>query len=170
MLATHRDAEHRYEELRAMALAVAQSSAPQGVRLSAINFEALNAIKEWRKSAKRQVDWDWLEGYSAFQYRYPKRFEVALWQESELIALSLGRPTYHGDHLRLDFVEARPKDLGPRSPVFNEILVAYGIYARMINARQIRIMHPINEEVKDYYKSFGYQYVAKQDYLYKEVL
>jgi len=54
--------------------------------------------------------------------------------------------------------------------VFDEVLVAYGIYARMINARQIRIMHPISDEVKAYYATFGYEYIAKQDYLFREVL
>ena len=54
--------------------------------------------------------------------------------------------------------------------MFDEVLVAYGIYARMINAKQIRIMHPIGDDVKAYYETFGYRYVAKQDYLFREVL
>lgn len=72
--------------------------------------------------------------------------------------------------LRLDFVEAWPRDLGDRPNVFNEVLVAYAVYARMINAKKIRIMHFINDDVKTYYETFGYCYVAKQDYLFREVL
>lgn len=172
MLATHMDAEQRYEELRKLALEYAQEgvSANRNLRFKLITSDALNAAKSWNSSAMRQVDWDWVEGYAAFKFRYPKRFEVALWQNSGLITLSMGRPTYNGSALRLDFVEARPRDLGERQSVFDEVLVAYGIYARLVNARQIRIMHPINNEVKAYYSSFGYTYVAKHDYLFRDVL
>lgn len=86
-----------------------------------------------------------------------------------MIGLSLGRPTYHGNHLRLDFVEARPAALGPRSPVFGSIDVAYEVYAGLLNARQIRIMNPINTIVRNYYRTFGYEYVAKKNYLFREL-
>lgn len=169
MLATHLDAERRYDALRKIALEETQRGASAAMRFTGITPEALMLARSWKDSPTRQVDWDWLAGYSAFQFRYPKRFELALWEINDLVALSLGRPTYEGQHLRLDFVEARPRNLGLRPPVFEEILIAYGIYARLLNARQIRIMHPVNETVRDYYKSFGYSYVAKQDYLFREI-
>jgi len=49
-------------------------------------------------------------------------------------------------------------------------LLGYGIYARLINAKQIRIMHPVNERVRTYYEKFSYRYVASGDYLFREVL
>ncbi len=82
----------------------------------------------------------------------------------------MGRPTYEGQHLRLDFVEARPRELGPRPRLFEEILLAYAVYAKLLGAKQLRIMHPINDFVREYYQSYGYTYVAKQDYLFKDVL
>lgn len=94
---------------------------------------------------------------------------MALWQQSALISLSRSAHVSRSA-LRLDFIEARPRNLGDRPAVFEEVLVAHGIYARLINARQIRIMHPINDEVRAYYESFGYRYVAQHDYLYREVL
>ena len=72
--------------------------------------------------------------------------------------------------MRLDVIEARPKDIGDRPSVFDEILLAYGVYARMIGATGIRIMNPINNEVKAYYESYGYKYIPKGDYLYREVI
>ena len=174
MLATHIDAEQRYTKLRKMALDTAQrtfqNAGKQNITATAITSMALSASKQWDQSPTRQVDWDWFEGYNAFKFRYPKRFEIALWETNKLIGLSMGRPTYHGTALRLDVVEASPPDLGDRPPIFDLILVAYGIYARFINASEIRIMNPINDEVKHYYESFGYTYVAKNDYLYREVL
>lgn len=170
MQRTHLDAEHRYDRLRKLALEYAQQGTANNLEFRVITSSALQATRLWDNSITRLVEWNWIEGYQAFKFRYPKRFEVAIWRDDDLLALSMGRPTYQGNHLRLDFIEARPRDLGQRPPVFDEMLVAYGIYARLLNARQLRIMHPINDDVKAYYETFGYVYVPKHDYLYKEVL
>lgn len=169
MLVTHQDAERRYSELRRIALETAQLGAAPGVRFASITADALAAAGAWGTSPTRAVAWNWLEGYSAFRFRYPKRFELALWNAGRPVALSLGRPTYNGRHLRLDLVEAQPRDLGPRPQTLPDILVAYAIYARMLDAKQIRIMHPINDEVTRYYESFGYHYIASGDYLFRDV-
>jgi hypothetical protein len=50
-----------------------------------------------------------------------------------------------------------------------DVLVAYVIYARLLNAEQIRIMHPVNDDVTRYYEGYGYRYVASGDYLFWEV-
>jgi len=39
-------------------------------------------------------------------------------------------------------------------------------YAKALGASQLRIMNPINADVKNYYEKFGLTYVAKGDYLY----
>ena len=95
---------------------------------------------------------------------------MALWESKKLIGLSMGRPTYQGTALRLDVVEASPSDLGDRPNIFETVLLGYGIYARLINAKQIRIMNPVNERVKSYYEKYNYKYVATGDYLFKVVL
>ncbi|MGI9278898.1 MAG: hypothetical protein ACR2PX_04610 [Endozoicomonas sp.] len=81
----------------------------------------------------------------------------------------MGRPTYFGTALRLDVVEASPVDLGKRPGIFGAVLLGYNVYARLLNAKQVRIMNPINEQVKAYYESFGYQYVTEGDYLFMEL-
>ncbi|WP_250461652.1 hypothetical protein [Microbulbifer litoralis] len=173
MLATHMDAEQRYDVLRREALQIAvetlRTQDIDNIQLSAITVEALNLSRRWSLSNARKVDWDWQEGYRIFRFRYPKRFELAIWEHNRLIGLSMGRPTYHNQHMRLDVVEAAPADLGQREGIFETVLLAYGIYARLINARQIRIMHSLNEQVRTYYESFGYKYVQNGDYLYAEV-
>lgn len=174
MLATHLDAELRYSIIRKEALNAAteilSNQNGPSIILSEINSQALNASKEWQKSKTRIKNWDWVEGYAVFKFRYPKRFEMALWESKKLIGLSMGRPTYQGTALRLDVVEASPSDLGDRPSIFETVLLGYGIYARLINAKQIRIMNPANEKVKTYYEKYHYQYVASGDYLFKEVL
>lgn len=174
MLATRFDAERRYSKIRKEALAVAteivQSGGNASLKLSEIDAKALSVSKTWELSPARLADWDWVAGYNIFRKRYPKRFEMALWETGKLIGLSIGRPTYHGTALRLDVVEAAPLDLGERSSIFDSVLVAYGVYARLINAKEIRIMNPINKEVRSYYEKFDYKYVQKGNYLYREIL
>ena len=111
MLATHLDAEHRYNDLRRIAYDTAQMGAAPGVRFTGITADAFSSARSWASSPTRQVAWDWFDGYSAFRFRYPKRFELALWSANRLLALSLGRPTYNGNHLRLDLVEAQPRGM-----------------------------------------------------------
>jgi len=173
MLASHLDAETRYSLIRSEALNVTtellRTQVNSRLRATDINAMALSASKEWEQSNTRIKNWDWVEGYSAHKFRYPKRFEMALWNADRLIGLSMGRPTYHGIALRLDVVEAAPIDLGDRPPILRSTLLGYEIYGTLINARQIRIMHPVNQEVKSYYETYGYQYVEKGDYLFKDI-
>ena len=74
------------------------------IQLTEITAQALSASKQWNESQVRVKDWDWVKGYAAFRFRYPKRFEMALWESRKLIGLSMGRPTYQGTALRLDVV------------------------------------------------------------------
>lgn len=164
------DAEQRYSKIRSLALEIAQNSIDDKFKLTTITPKALEATRLWRKSDLRPYNWDWQENYNYYLTRYPKRFEVALWENNTLVTISLGRPTYNATGLRLDIVEAMPRDLGERSTTFGTILFAYEVYARMLNANHIRIMNPINETVKNMYETYGYTYVAKGDFLTKGIL
>lgn len=170
MLATHLEAENRYDSIRKITIAAAQRKLAQRPEyadfvLETFSGKALIASQSWRRSAKRRVDWDWIDGYSSFKFRYPKRFELAVWHKKSLISLTLGRPTYNGTALRLDFIEANPDNPGDIR-VFPVVLLAMMVYAEALGAAELRVMKPINEEVKKYYESVGLIYVEKGDYLY----
>jgi len=173
MLSTHIDAEKRYHSIRSETLRQAQKklsarSEYTDLILRTFDSRALSISKTWEKSRDRWVDWDWLDGYSAFKFRYPKRFELAVWHKNTLASLTLGRPTYRGTALRLDFIEASPLDKVEFS-VFPVTLVAMTAYAKALGATSIRVMNPINDEVKRYYESMGLVYVTSGDYLYTRV-
>lgn len=170
MLATHQDAEKRYGAIRTKVLAVAESMLKgnfPGLQLKTIDTEALKAVEGWAGHPGRRVNWDWAESYPELCFRHPKRFECAIWNRGQLNGLSLGRPTYRGGSLRLDFVEATPGDKD--IPVMDVVVVAMQTYADMLGARELRIMHPINERVKSYYASHGFTYVSRGDYLYLRI-
>lgn len=169
MLATHRDAEERYTHIRKAVIEQVNSDfANRGERSNnarLIDNMALSQTKGWASSPKRRVDWDWIEGYNAFKFRYPKRFEMALWHNGKLASLTLGRPTYTGARMRLDFIEAspvKPQDL----KVFEISLFAIAIYAQALGAHELRVMNPVNDYVRNYYARFGLIYVPSGDYLY----
>jgi hypothetical protein len=169
MLATHLDAERRYNEIRKTALRAISSQVPQGLSLGfkLIDESALTASKKWALSSGRAVDWDWVEGYGSFKFRYPKRFELALWHKDKLVSLSLGRPTYTGTSLRLDVIEGSPEEREIK--VFPAVIAAMAVYATGLGASEIRVMNPINDSVKDYYANEGFKYVAKGNFLYKKL-
>jgi hypothetical protein len=164
------DAERRYEKLRALALETAQNAMDNKLRLTQITTDALQATRPWENSPQRRYPWDWKKNYDIYRMTYPKRFEVAVWENNILTAISLGRPTYNATGLRLDIVEAMPRDLGERSSVFGTVIMAYEVYARMINANHIRIMNPVNGTVKSFYEKYGYTYIPKGDYLTRDIL
>jgi len=169
MLATHIDAERRYNDIRKTGLRAVSSQVSSGLSLEfkLINEAALTASRKWALSSDRLVDWDWIEGYKNFKFRYPKRFELALWHKSKLVCLSLGRPTYAGNSLRLDVIEGSPEEREIK--VFPAVIAAMTVYAYALAAKEIRIMNPINKTVKDYYTNEGFTYVANENYLYKQL-
>ncbi len=169
MRTTHLAAEERYDALRKAALRAAKMLLPNSgsIDLRLVDFEALAAAKKWAASPSRFLDWDWAGGYRDFRFRHPKRFELAIWHESALVGLCLGRPTYHGGGLRLDFAEASPE--GRAIQIMPIMLFAMTGYATAIGASEIRLVHPVNEQVRKYYESLGLTYVAKGDYLFRRL-
>ena len=170
MLSTHLDAERRYNQIRRETLKAAESQIRRTylhLRLTLFDATVLNAAQVWKTHPKRRVSWDWFSGYQSFKFRHPKRFEAAVWYKDKLNGLSLGRPTYNGSSLRLDFIEASPEDR--EIAVFDIIVVAMRTYADMLNAKELRIMHPINDRVKAYYASRGFKYIENGDYLSRRI-
>ena len=169
MLATHRDAEERYTIIRQAVIDEVNKeflrANQNSFKAKLIDHSALSQSQIWGLSQKRRVDWDWVIGYGAFKYRHPKRFEMALWHNGTLVSLSLGRPTYSGTKLRLDFIEGNP-DKPPSVKVFHPTFLAMVGYAQALGADELRVMSPVNGDVKRYYEQFGLSYVASGNYLF----
>ncbi|MEC8525042.1 MAG: hypothetical protein VXZ24_12470 [Pseudomonadota bacterium] len=158
MQASHQEVLERYDVFREQARDLAYQSLPRHLKnaltLAGIDHKALNAFATWRQMPERQVDWDWefSRGYKTF---YPKAFDLSVWEGNRLSALSLGRPTYHGTEMRLDFVERVPGTCLYAGDMFSISLLAYETYASLIGAKKIRIMNPLNDVLVKYYMSHG---------------
>lgn len=155
----HRKAEEKYALIRDQARSITQDLLPYGeksaISLEAIDHRALSQFKIWQDSTERLVHWPWDTGYREYAKQHPKRFEMATWYHNTLCSLSIGRPTYSGSRMRLDFVERRPGINPLKGKIAAINLTAIEVYARLIDAQEVRIMHP-DENLLDYYASFGY--------------
>lgn len=100
------------------------------------------------------MDWDWSFANS-YSNVYPKSLDLSVWFGNTLCSLSLGRPTFKGTEMRLDFIERSPVDCPYAGEMFRVSLLAYEIYGELIGAKKLRIMEPMNKKLIEYYTSFG---------------
>lgn len=180
MQATHLEAEHRYESFRKMAREAIHRELPYSdranIKLTEISSSALVYSKLWVADAKRRVDWPWGEGYRNYAFSHPNRFELATWYGNTLAGLSLGRPSYAGTRLRLEFIEANPSNNPLKGRIVPITISVAELYANIIGASELRIIDPIDKRLIEYYSSFGYRYCTGRSeknqthYLVKELL
>lgn len=165
MNAAHKFAEGKYQSLRESSLRIAEATLPAAlknvVNLDGINSLALAKANLWEQSPKRHDDasWSWRKGFGSYAKYHPKRFELAIWfAKAQLCGLSLGKPTYSGSRLRLDFIEGAPGNHPLKGKVVELTVLAAKTYAASIDAEQVRIMNPVNADVINYYEKHGFTY------------
>jgi hypothetical protein len=153
--------EQRYNKLRLDALNSAnQVFDDPSIKLKLVDGATYAAFQQWGKQPSRIKDWDWPTTFQEWKMKFPKRFEAAAWKNNKLAGLSLGRPTYAGTGLRLDYIEKSPvTDIR----LVETMLVALTTYGTLLGANHLKIMHPVNAAVRDYYVSFGFSYISEQD-------
>lgn len=164
MQPTHAEAEKKYKEFRAIARNAVKNNLSYSdnnkIFLRDVDNQALALAKEWEKDINRIVDWSWSSGYQHYSFSRPKRFELAIWYDNKLCSLSLGRPSFHGTRLRLEFIESHPSDNPLKGRIAPIVISTAEVYAQIIGADELRIIDPIDKNLIDYYSTFGYKYVS----------
>lgn len=183
MQATYKMVWNRYDELRDMALEVAHEQLPQiikghkgisihrsDIELRGLDFPTFQKLSRWEEFGRRVADWDWNEVRKKYKC-HPKRFELSIWhRKTFLCGASIGRPTWSGNKLRLDFIEASPAGSKLSGAIADIVILTGKVYAKAIGASQLRIMHPVNEKVKNYYLSKGgFSYDSKGNFCFQEI-
>lgn len=176
MKASHKIAEDKYRNIRAIAYEITMEELPyqdkSSIVLSEITDSAIFSFNSLSRNLERKVDWDWKFGAQMYRNRYPNRFELAVWYNNTVCGLSLGRPSYNGTRVRLDFIERVSGVNALKGRVTPIAVTAYEVYARLINASQVRIINPAQALIT-YYSSLNYVFVKgsntseNPDYLYK---
>ncbi|AWF81631.1 hypothetical protein BTJ40_12780 [Microbulbifer sp. A4B17] len=158
MQPSHKETLERYDVFRAQARDIAKESLPGNLKgvlnVEGIDHKTLNAFQAWKDTAERKVSWDW-EFSRSYKIFYPKSFDMSVWLGNTLCSMSLGRPTFKGTEMRLDFIERAPKNCPYAGEMFSISLLAYEIYGDLIGAKKIRIMEPMNDKLIKYYMSHG---------------
>jgi hypothetical protein len=155
MKASHLSAINKYEQYRIEARTIAKESLPASLKrltLEKIDHRALTAFRTWRDLPERKVNWDWTFA-SRYCVRHPKAFDLSVWNGNTLLSLTLGRPTYKGASIRMDFIESLPKHTIYTGQLFSVSQLAYQTYGRLIGAEYIRIIEPMNEKLIQFYTS-----------------
>lgn len=176
MKVSHKTAEEKYRNIRSIAYEITMEELPyqdkKSILLSEITDAAIFSFNSLTRNQERKVDWDWKFGAQMYRKRYPNRFELAVWHNNTVCGLSLGRPSYHGTRVRLDFIERVSGVNALKGRVTPIAVTAYEVYARLIGASQVRIIKPA-EALITYYSSLNYVFVKgsntqeNPDYLYK---
>ncbi|MGH1374136.1 MAG: hypothetical protein ACRBBW_18995 [Cellvibrionaceae bacterium] len=158
MQTSHIHTLNRYDKYRAQARELATDNLPNHLKgvldISGISHRELNACKAWQDNSERVTDWDW-----SFSSRYcevnPKAFDMSVWSGNRLCSLTLGRPTYKGTEMRLDFIERAPGISPYSGDMFRVSLLAYELYGTLVGATKLRIMEPMNDKLIAHYKTYG---------------
>ncbi len=180
---SYTEVKNHYEVLRQVARETAQEGLAhvtpnkQGIAilkndisLNGFTPQCQKELRKWEKTGLRRVAWDW--GTVQKKYRaHPKRFELSIWHRNLfLCGATIGKTTCSGGKLRLDFIEASPIR-SPLSGLVTDITIAAGIaYARAIGATQLRIMHPVNDNVRNLYLSKpSFAYDDRGNFCYRDL-
>jgi hypothetical protein len=160
--------EYRYGELRKQSIELAnQALITPNLKLSLVNNQAYTAFERWQFHPERKVDWEWSTSWRSWKIDYPKRFECATWNNDQLIGFAMGRPTYQATGLRLDYIEKSPE--ASESHLDLSYLALYA-YATLLGANHVKIMNPINKDVRDYYESKGFKYDQKSNSCIRRIM
>ena len=167
----------KYDLYRVEAREIARNALPgylKNLTLGGVDLKAITAFRLWQYDSERKVDWDWTFA-SRYCAKYPKAFDLSVWSGNTLLSLTLGRPTYRGTSIRMDFIEKTPGLTTYSGEIFGVSQLAYETYGRLIGAESIRLIEPMNKKLITYYtsKDRGFRLIpAKQGnphYLEKKI-
>lgn len=109
----HQETFDRYDPFRHQAREIAAENLPPNLKgvltIAGIDHRALVSAKSWENMEERSVSWDWTFA-SRYRTLWPKAFDMSVWFGNTLCSLTLGRPTYKGTEMRLDFIERCPRN------------------------------------------------------------
>ncbi|MFD1217508.1 hypothetical protein [Microbulbifer celer] len=162
------DLERRYGQLRWQSIQMAnQALRVPDTRLALVDHTSYAAFQRWQNHPDRRVDWDWPTSWQSWKLNYPKRFECATWKGDRLIGFAMGRPTYQTTGLRLDYIEKSPE---ANEPHLDLTYLALYSYATLLGATHVKILNPINNEVRDYYEQKGFKYDPKSNSCIRRII
>jgi len=111
--------------------------------------------------AKSRELWSWVDAFHYYSDKKRfKRFDISIKNSGLLLGLAYGMPTKAKTKLKINVIEATPYAVHKKNTrIFELISESAQIYASLLGADEVRIMRPANNDVANYYCSYGYEYV-----------
>lgn len=166
----------RYERRRTLARQVAQDELSirdrETIRFEGITPKDCLTAESWSDASnyKTNWDWSWATHFNGWIAKNPKYFDLAIWHRHELCGLSLGRPSYSGNILSLEFVEGAPENNPLKGRIAALVVKAAQEYADVIGATRLKFANPVNERVRSIYtETLGFNYEANGNFCWRDL-
>ena len=105
--------------------------------------------------------WRWVDAHQYYNDKKRfKRYDIAINAGGNLLGLAYGMPSQAKTKLKVNILEGTPYKVHKKNTrIFELISESAQIYADLLGADEVRIMRPVNEDVANYYCSYGYEFV-----------
>lgn len=160
------NAWHRYRAIRDLAYETAESTLAEvyglPVRLTQINEDALEAFEEhWLYHPHRRVEWDWREQVESWENR-PSHFEVAIWCNSYLSGLAIGKVSDGKLVLSIYLLEGSPVNTHPLKGLVRFCVVeAAEAYGTILGCDELHLRQPVDGALPLYF-DMGFSLATNQ--------
>lgn len=155
----HIQAEEKYKVFREVSYESVMEEFP-GIKVKGITFDDALTADKWKlvngnNQRPSRSSWEWAKEYPFYKNR-PNRFEVSLWKNGILCALSYGQLSRHGTKLRMNLIEStpiRPSPLGMQAlPILS---ASAATFANIVGASELWVLDP-DPKIESLYKTQGF--------------
>ncbi len=150
------NAWHRYRAIRDLSYETAEFTLSRvyglPVQLTPIDDTALEAFEEhWLHHPHRRYEWDWREEVESWENR-PSHFEVAIWCNSYLSGLAVGKVSNGRFVLSVYLLEGSPVDTHPLKGLVRFCAVeAAEAYATILGCEELHLRRPVDGALPLYF-------------------
>ena len=156
---THATAETKYMVLRNIVYERMAKDFPS-LSFKKIDFSTCKVADHWKSPQEPDArgprsGWVWSHEYPCY-LRRPTRFEISVWSDSSLLALSLGQLSRYGTRVRLNLIESTPiRSVSSSQKAVPLVLRAATYFAGLVNASEVWVVDPA-PSLESYYESAGF--------------
>lgn len=103
--------------------------------------------KQWKPHLVQSAPggtWNWRDEATWWSRRHVDRFEVAIWSDTTLCGLAVGRPSPKRNNISLYMVQGAPAVAHPlKGQVFAIALANFEAYGDILGCREVRLIMPL---------------------------
>jgi hypothetical protein len=156
---TYRETISHYQELREAVYEFSESEFREfSAKFSEISYKDAVEADAWRWNDINKIPiWEWTRMYHDYHtHSGVKRFDVAIRAQGKLCALCYGVPSRRKLILKLHALSRLPNDNPLGGKILSMVLFAADAYARLIDAQEMWLCNPMNDNLVKLYEGAGF--------------